>query len=453
MRKHLKAGLSIVGITIGAIALLLLLLSQFRPLRAEVHVGLIDWRPLCSLSPSEIEIDREHRWVAQMERGWVGWLKVWELKEDFTIGEKVLEIGGKGYGFFVRDIEWVGERLLISIVKGYDTLLEWDKQAEEVIDEKGRPTLRFGVRKPWEVRWLIYAPKTRQLMDLGVNRDLLNGKLFAHPSGDKVLIVKEREGGAFGTRRVKVVSLPNVTPFKPEIMSELGFSYIQVGWFLLPEYWFPKGQGFWAIGTDEHGHGKLFGVSLDSSVTKLTPNDHHLLHHKAQAYQGLIYEGGLAVDRLLPGLNVVTLKGELAILMSFPKREHEHVCIGYYSHERLERETVILDVNKPYPEVLKPLKKCVPKAIVPDGRRLILQEGWDAPYGEERRIWVWNIEGGTVTPLTQVGWITQVYGWLEDKWMVVEMKGEPVQGEIESDIGGKWIIQKATYEYGVIHVP
>ena len=458
MRMHLKTWLGIVGIAVGTIVLLLLLIGQFRPLRAEAHRGLIEWTPLRSSSPSAIEIDPKHRWVAQMERGWKGWLRVWRLKEDLTIGEEVLNIGGrKGAGFFVDDIEWVGERLLISIVKGYDTYLEWDKGAEEVIDEKGRPTLVFGVIKPWEIRWLIFEPKTRQLIDLGINEDLIDGKLFAHPLGDRVLIVKAGEGGAFGTRKVRVVSL-STAALKPEIVSELSFSYKEVGRFLFPEYWFPNGQGFWAIGTDEHGHGKLFSVNLNGSIKKLTPDDHHLLHPRAQATQGLAYEGGLEVDALegvLP--SVVTLKGELAILMSFPKREHEHVCIGYHSHERLKRETVILDVNKPYPKVLKPLEECVLKAVVPDDHRLILQEGKVAPrgenYGEKRRVWVWDIKGKTVTPVAQVGWITQIYGWLKDKWMVVEMKGEPIQVEIEYDIGGKRIEQRATYEYGLLHVP
>ena len=443
MRMHLKKWLDIIGIVVGSILLLLLLTSPFRPLRADVHKRLIEWTPLRSLSSSVIKIDPKCQWVAQMERGLlIGWLKVWELKGDLTIGEKVLEIGGKkGQGFFVRDIEWVGERLLISIIKGYDTYLEWDK-AE--------------VEKPWEVRWLIFDPKTRQLIDLGINEDLLGGKLFAHPLGDRVLIVKAREGGAFGTRKVKVVSLPTAT-LKPEIVSELGFSYKEVGRFLLPEYWFPNGQGFWAIGTDEHGHGKLFGVNLNGSLTKLTPDDHHLLHPKAQATQGLCYEGGLGVEGLEPGASVVTLKGELAVLMSFPKRDHEHVCIGYHSHERLERETVILDVNKPYPKVLKPLGRCSTKAIVPDGHRLILQEGEVAPhgetYGEKRWIWVWDIKGKTVTPVAQVGWITEIYGWLRDKWMIVEMQGELIPIEVEYDIGGKQIEQRATYEYGLLHVP
>jgi hypothetical protein len=445
MRRHLKIAAGIMGIAVGAIVLLLLLTSPFRPLRAEVHGGWIEWTPLRSSSPSVIKIDPKRHWVAQMERGWIGWLKVWELRGDLTIGEKVLEIGGKGHGFFVRDIEWVGESLLISIVKGYDTLLEWDKKAEEVIDEEGRSTLRFGLRKPWEVRWLIFDPKTHQLVDWGINMDLLGGELFAHPAGDRVLIVKAREGGAFGIRKIKVVSLPTTSFGPPEVKGELSFSYRQIGRFLLPFEWSPDGNYFWAFGTDERGFVKLFSIWMDGSIKKLTPDDHWLLHFGGDVYGKL--------PLLIDEVPTILHRDNKRCLTVMSSRAQRHVCIGYYSSQRLEKERVIVGWKEVVPEPIRSLGLCTLIAIVPDGRRLILQEGRDAPYGEKRRIWVWDIEEGTVTPLAQVGWITQVYGWLGDEWMVAEMKGEPIQEEIEHDISGKWIGQKATYEYGVIHVP
>lgn len=173
-------------------------------------------------------------------------------------------------------------------------------------------------------------------------------------------------------------------------------------------------------------------VRLDGSVKKLTPDDHHLLHPIAQAIHSLAYEGGLGI-KLAPG--VLTQSREYAVLMSFPTPEREHVCLGYYSHEKLERKKVILDVNKPYPKELKPLGQCTLIAIVPDGRRLVLQEGRLTTNGEKRRVWVWDIEARTVTPIAWVGWITQIYGWLGTEWMVVEVRGEPI--EVEHDVWEK----------------
>lgn len=441
MRRRLKGSIGTLSLWVGTMILGLLAGSFLTPLKAQD--GLIKWEPLrCSLETSVIKVDPQHRWVAQLDKGWKGRLKVWRLEENLAVGEEVLDIGGrKGQGLFVQDMEWVGGRLLISIIEGYDTLWEWDKKMEE-------GTL-VSKEVPWRVKWLLFDPQTRKMVDLSVNEDLLDAQLFAHPSGDKVLIV--RAEGALGIRRIKVVSLPTVPFVKPEVVQEMGFPYRQVGRFLYPDQWLPNRQGFWAIGTDEHGQTKLFAVGSNGLIRKLTPDDHHLLHPNSQAYTGLSYEGGLRVEAWTPG--IVTLKGRYAILMSFPKREREHVCLGHYSHERLEKEIVILDVNKPYPQVLKPLKTCAAKAIVPDGRRLVLQEGWFAPYGEKKRVWVWDIRAGTVTPLAQVGWITQVYGWLGTEWMVVEMRGDPIQVEVEYDIGGKRIEERATYEYGLLYVP
>jgi hypothetical protein len=96
---------------------------------------------------------------------------------------------------------------------------------------------------------------------------------------------------------------------------------------------------------------------------------------------------------------------------------------------------------------------CSLVGIVPDGRRLIIQEGWSASYGEKKGVWVWDTQASTVKPLAQAGWIEKVHGWIGTEWMVVEMQGEPIQVEIEYDIGGKRIEQRATYEYGLLHVP
>ncbi len=419
------------------IILLLFPVHQFRPLRAEVHVGFIEWTPLRSLSPSVIKVDLKCRWVAQLERGWVGWLKVWQMKENLTIGEEVLNIGGKGQGFFVTDMEWCGEQLLISIIEGYDTFWEWDKKMEE-------GTL-VPKRVPWRKKWLLFEPQTRKMVDLGVNEDLLDAKLFAHPSGDRVLIVKPRAGGAFGVRTIKVVSLPTAPPVKPKLIQELGFPYQQVGRFLLPESWFPDGQGFWAIGTDNRGSVKLFAVGLNGLAKKLTPDDHWLLH-----FGGDVYGKLPLIIEAVPSVALQEGRGYAALMSSNKKK---HVCVGYYSPENLEKEQVIVGWDEPYPEALKPLGQCTLIAIVPDGRRLILQEGQFAPYGEKKRVWVWDIEAGTVAPLEQIGWITQVYGWIGTEWMIVEMEGNPVQAEVEYDIGGKRIELKATYEYGLLYVP
>lgn len=404
------------------------------------------WRDLQTTNHmSKIKIDPKREWVAQLDWGWSGWLKVWELKGDLTIGEKVLDIGGrKGQGFFVKDIEWVGGRLLISIIEGYDTLWEWDKQMEE-------GTFVSKV-VPWQVKWLLFDPKTRQIIDLGVDEDLIDGKLFAHPSGDKVLIVKrEFVKEAFVGWQIKIVSLLLEPSVKPEIVRELSFPYKLVGDYLCPVGWMLDGQNFWVIGADRHGLPKLFAVRADGSVKMLTPDDHHL--NPALCHVDGIHIEPCTDPRLGETEGVVTPSGEYAILMMFPKPEREHVCLAYYSQERLERKKVLLDVNRPYPSYLKPLGVCKLVGMVPDGRRLIIQEGWFAPYGEKKRVWVWDIQAGTVKPLAQVGWIEKVYGWIGTEWMVVGMRGELFDVEVEYDVGGKVTEKGATYEYGLLYVP
>jgi len=438
MRWLPNISLTAVGGSIGVVVFLLLLIVHPFCVERQLTPDFIHWKPLKTiLHGSQIEVNPKRRWVAQLDRGWAGWLRVWELKGDLTIGEKVLDIGGrKRQGFFVNDIKWVGDRLLITVIEGYDTFWEWDKQREE-----GTHVSKIV---PWRAKWLLFDPQTRQMRDLGVNEDLLDAKLFAHPSEDKVLIVKLRT--SYADWQIKVVQL-TLEPFaKPEIIGKLSFSHKLVGRYLYPAGWIPGGQHFWAVGTDRHGLTKLFAVRADGSIKRLTPDDHHL-------YPALWRVGGIRFQPMGEMEGVVTPNGEYAVLMMFPKPEREHVCIGYYSQERLERERVLLDVNRPYPSCLKPLGMCSLVGIVPDGRRLIIQEGWSASYGEKKGVWVWDTQAGTVKPLAQVGWIEKVHGWIGTEWMVVEMKGEPIQEEIEHDIGGKWIGQKATYEYGVIHVP
>jgi len=428
--------------------LLLLFEGQLRSGKAQVNVGFVKWMPLSSLSPSVIEVDPQHHWVAQMDAGWEGWLKVWRLRKDLTIGEKLLDIGGKkGEGFFVRDIEWVGKRLLISIIEGYDTFLEWDKKAEKVIDKQGRPIL-IDVEKPWRAKWLIFDPQTRQMKDLGVNKDLSHAKLFAHPSGEKVLIVDKRWQGIFETKQVKIFSLQLALNAKPEIIKKLDFPYRAVGRFFLPVQWIDE-QHFWAIGTDERGSRKLLVVGLDGSVKKLTPDDHWLLGGDVYGVLPLVIDPWLC---RMPSVASQDGRRYIALMSS---RRKKHTCLGYYSTEKLEREQVIVGWNIPYPEVLKPLGQriLVVVAVAPDGR-LILQEGWFASYGEKKRVWVWNIDKGTITPLVEVGWIEQIYGWLGEEWMIIEVRGEFIKEvEVQYDVGGKRIEKEANLEYGLLHVP
>jgi hypothetical protein len=414
--------------------LLLLFEDQFRSVKAQDSVGFVKWTPLSSLSPSVIEVDSQHYWVAQMDVGWKGWLKVWRLKKDLTIGEKLLDIGGKkGEGFFVRDIEWVGKWLLISIIEGYDTFLEWDKK---------------DVEKPWQTKLLIFDPQTHQMKDLGINKDLLNTKLFAHPSGEKVLIVDTRGQGIFGTKQIKIFSLQPTLNAKPEIIKNLDFPYKVVGRFFLPVQWLPDGQHFWAIGTDERGAQKLLIVGLDGSVKKLTPDDHWLLGGDVYGVLPLVIEPWLC------RMSSVTSQDRQRYIALMSSRRKKHTCLGYYSTEKLEKEQVIVGWDIPYPEVLKPLGQriLVVVAVTPDGC-LILQEGWFASFGEKKRVWVWNIDKGTITPLIEVGWIEQIYGWLGEEWMIVEVRGETFEVEIEHDIGGKIKMKKGTYEYGLLHIP
>jgi hypothetical protein len=434
--------LTAVGVSMGAVVFLLLLISHPFCVEGQVTPNFIHWKPLKTIShDSQIEVNPKRRWVAQLGDEW-GWLRVWELKGDLTIGEKVLDIGGReGQGFFVRGIKWVGDRLLMTVIEGYDTYWEWDREIKRV---------------PWRVKWLLFDPQTRQIRDLGVNEDLLDAKLFAHPSEDKVLIVKLRT--SYADWQIEIVQMP-LEPFtKPKVIRKLSFPQELVGRYLYPVGWTAGGQHFWAIGTDQHGLPKLFAVRADGSIKRLTPDDHEL-------YPALWREDGIRVDPISAGEmeGVVTPNGEYAVLMMFPKREREHVCIGYYSQERLERKRVLLDVNRPYPSCLKPLGICRLVGMVPDGRRLVIQEGWFAPYGEKKRVWVWDTQAGTVKPLAQVGWIEKVYGWIGTEWMVVKMRGELIQVEIEQlertapeivvDIGGEKKVEQETFEYGLLQVP
>ncbi|MEM2691473.1 MAG: hypothetical protein QXS01_05170 [Candidatus Bathyarchaeia archaeon] len=376
-----------------------------------------------------------------MDWGWSRWLKVWELKGDLTIGEKVLDIGGrKGQGFFVEDIEWVGGRLLMSIIEGYDTLWEWDKQMEEGT---------FAPKEvPWQEKWLLFDPKTRQIIDLGVNEDLLGAKLFAHPSEDKVLIVKLRGGRISGMHQIKIVSLPLVSPVKPDIAEEFRFPRKQVGEFFSPLEWAPDGRHFWALGTDEHGYLKLFTCGLDGSFRKLTPDDHWLVSGGICDIYGSL---PLVIEptHCMPSIALQGGRGYVALMSS---KRHKHTCLGIYSLEKLEKEYVIVGWDIPYPKELKSLGECTLIAVTPYGR-LILQEGRFAPYGEKRRVWVWDIQTGTVRPLAQVGWIEKVYGWIGTEWMVVGMRGELFDVEVEYDVGERVTEKRATYEYGLLHVP
>lgn len=430
-----------IGVSVGLVFALSLLVAHLSRTEGQLSSGFIPWRALQTvLHESQIEIDPKRQWVAQLDRGWSGWLKVWRLKEDLTIGEEVLSVGGKkGQGFFVKDMEWVGGRLLISIIEGYDTLWEWDKQREE--------GTHVSKAVPWRVKWLLFDPQTRQMRDLGANEDLLDAKLFAHPSGDKVLIVKPKAEGAFGMGQIKVISLPLAPIVKPEIMVEWGFPYKLFGRFLVPIQWMLDGQQFWAIGTDERGFQKLFVVGLDGSIKNLTPDDHWLLSGDVYGKLPLI------IDPWLCCMPSVALEGGQGYVALMSSRKHKHTCLGFYSHEKLEREWVIVGWDVPYPEALKPLGQCTLVAVVPDGKGLILQEGRFAPHGEKKRVWVWDIEAGIVKPLAEVGWIEKVYGWIGSEWMVVAIRGEPIEVEVQYDVGGKRIEKRATYEYGLLHIP
>lgn len=213
----------------------LFLIGQIRQSEAQVGSGLIEWTPLSSTAPSVIKIDPKRRWVAQLEHGWIGWLKVFRLKEDLTIGKEVLNTQNSK-GFFVMDIEWVGSRLAMMVVEGYDTFGEWDKKRDRVT----------GMRRevPWQVKLAIFEPQTRQMIELGENRDLLDTKLFAHPSGDMVLIVEPRGRGALTPRRTKIAALLPVPFAKVEVKVELSFPVEKVGRFFLPDRWLPDGQRF-----------------------------------------------------------------------------------------------------------------------------------------------------------------------------------------------------------------
>jgi len=432
MHKHHNSAFKMLSVSISLFVVLLLLSYLFR-IEAQVNSAFIYWKPL-QTEDSEIEIDPKHRWIAQRDSGWEGWLRVWRLKEDLTIGEKILDIGGrKGANFFIDDIEWIGNQLLISIVEGYDTFWEWDKKME-------METLAPKVIS-WRVKWLIFDPQTQQIIrKLNVNKNLFSAKFFAYLLGEKVAI-------QFAEREIKIFSPTSILDAKPKIVKELGFSHEVVGRFLLFESWFPDGEGFWAIGTDKFGQAKLFSIGLNGTIKKLTPDDHHLLHPKAQAYTGLGYEGGLDIEGWTSG--IVTHKGRYAVLM----RHKDHVCLAHFSKMRLEKEIIVLDVNKPYPSILKPLKECVVKAITLDGTRLVLQEGGFTPFGEKTRVWIWDIEAETVRPLAEIGWIEEVYGWLGEEWMIVKVRSGTFEVEIEHDICGKIKVKKGTYEYGLLHIP
>jgi len=429
--------------SVGAAVLLLLVSHLFCAKAQESYSSsyFLHWKPLQTREhESKIEIDHKHRWIAQLDGGWKGWLKVWRLKEDLTIAEEVLSIGGKkGEGFFVKDVEWIGSRLLISIIEGYDTFWEWDKEMEE-------GTL-VSKKVPWQAKWLLFDPERRQLTDLGENEDLIDSKLFSHPSGEMVLIVKRRPKGTPLTR-IKVVSLPVAPIIKPEIIKEWDLLYE-----LVPIQWAPDGKHFWGIG----GYPlKLFAIGVDNlAIKKLSPDDHEL-------YGSLWREGGMRIEGGMVK-DVVTTSGEYVRLMSFLKPRREHICLAYYSCERIEREVVLLDVSRPYPSYLKPLGVCRLIAIAPDGRRLIVQEGWSPRYEdvrgllvihwEKKRVWVWDIENKRIMPLGEVGWIEEVYGWIGSEWMIVAIRGEPFEAEVQHDVGGKWRIKATSIEYGLLHIP
>ncbi len=209
----------------------------------------------------------------------------------------------------------------------------------------------------------------------------------------------------------------------------------------VPLFWCPDGERFWAMGSDNHGFGKIVVVRLDGTIKRLTTDEHHLLHREAVATQGGGIEGGLVVE--CPPAPAVLVQGrELAVVMSFPKWQREHICVSYYSPEKLEREKVIVGWKEPYPESLKPLGKCTLLAIVPDGRRLVLQQGRFAPHGAKEQVWVWDMDSGALSQVAKVGWVEQIYGWIGEEGMVVEMKGDPRREG-----------QPATFEYGVLRIP
>ncbi|MCS6859284.1 MAG: hypothetical protein NZT92_03055 [Abditibacteriales bacterium] len=413
---------------------------------AEPPVGeLIAWSAMRAESHCVVKLDPQRRWVAQWEGGSWGEcpVRVWRLRSDWTLGEEVLNTRGKG--LVVLGIEWVGGRLLIKAVEGVKSYWELDKEPPYQTAEE---------KKAWWARNLklvVWDPQAPERWEpQGVYEGAMGSSLgevenfrwLAHPSGEKVIgIGSFQRGRASYEREVRVFGLPLASGvWAVGQRTRLAASVVREQ--CMPLYWCGEGERFWAMGSDQRGFGKVVVVGLDGTVKTLTPESHHLLHDRAVATHGGGIEGGLEVER--PAGSVVLMRGgkELAAVMSYVKPRHNHICVGYYSGDKLERERVIIGEKHPYPESLRPLRQCMLVTIVPDGERLILQQGWLAPHGAKESVWVWNMNSGAVRHVASVGWITRVYEWIGEEGMVVEMKGEP---------GSRG--RRSTFEYGVLRLP
>jgi len=345
---------------------------------------------------------------------------VWEVGEDGRLMRRVWS--SEGENFYVVDVEWIKDDLLISVLPGV-------RHSEEVGIEDW-PLWQVFVLKPsaWKMeRFTQFAADRMLSSDRGDKVLLRNLEKFGEGENEEIHL------------HIKIFSYPEgdeISSFRfKEALRDFGVYFGEKGTLL----GWPDDEHIWAIGKQEgpllFGTPEqvpvLFNIDLKGNVKLWSgkPKTCWLLLKNDVTLPG--DSGGLIVHTMLPQI----LQDGRAVVVLAPGPR-----LGFFSMHQLRKEYWF--EPKMYPKELKRILRGPERrgasvlAITVDGKRLVLREGGSGV------VWAWDLETNKMEKLAKVGYVKKVFGWLKKDYLMVEVERSVMKE-------GK---RRPVLEYGVIHV-